>query len=131
MPMSRQVSLNKREDVGLLGAFAGRIEDDFRTTAIGQKADAIVVALIEAKFVEQLVGRFEVELSPAGCEVLSKKRASWQDGVGALAREAEEDRFIDLLAIDGERKGAAHAHVTQQLAPGCVIGRQVGDDCDM
>ena len=53
------------QHVGLLGAFAGRLDDDLQRPAVGQAPDAVRAAL-EPDLVEQLVGRLAVVLAPTG-----------------------------------------------------------------
>ena len=64
MPIFAPVVGDQFEHVGLERALAGRLDDDLRRAAVGQQADAVVVALVEADLVEQRVGLGGIVLDP-------------------------------------------------------------------
>ncbi len=92
----------------------------------GSSRMPVAVALGEADLVEQRVRLLQVELRPCLAVFGLVERALRQHGVLALEREAEEHHLVDLVPVDGERQGAAEAHVAEQLAPHRIVDVQVG-----
>ena len=72
------------EHVGLERALAGRLDDDLGAPAVGQEADAVVVALREADLVEQRVGLVGIVRDP-GLLVFGLKSGLSGSTVSALS----------------------------------------------
>ena len=107
---------------------AGGIDDDGHLPSIGQQAEAVLVALGQADLVEQLVGRGDIEGGIGLLEFGLVQRAFRQHRIGALPGQAVVDDLVDLMPVDGQRQGAAEAHVAHQLAPHRIAGGQIGEE---
>ena len=125
-PRLEPTVVDQFKDVGFLGTFPGRIDDDVERAAVGQQADAVAGAFGQAHVVEQGVGALHVELAPCRLVLRPIKRTFGQDRVGALAGEAEIDDLVYFVAVDRQGKGAPEPHVPKHRAPDRIGGIQIG-----
>ncbi len=131
MPTFAHWSDDEFEHVGFLGAFAGALDRDLGAAAIGQHADAVLVAGGKARLVQQFVGQVDVILAPGIAVLVLVQRALRHDGIRRRRGEAEIDDLVDLVAVDRHRKRATEANVAHQAAPDRINGVEVGKQRDL
>ena len=124
-PELQPAVVDQVQDVGLFGALAGGLDDEFRRAPVGKQAEP-VIAPAQARLVEEGIGRLGIVGRPALPQRLVVKRASRQQAVVAGKREAEIDHFVDLFPVEAERQRPAHPPVPEQRPPDGIAGIEVG-----